>query len=300
MTFNIERIAEGFKGEKAIILPYNIRQYLSTNEITRQLYVTHIGYYPKAKFHFRERDKGANQYIFIYCEEGKGWIEYKGEKHIISRHEGFILPPGEKHAYGSVNTDPWTIYWIHFKGENAKMFSSIVGNVFRIQEADTSRYGDRFLLFEEIYQNLEMGYNPENLEYATYCLMHFLASVKYIDQFREVKNVKEKDAIQRSILFMKDNLENKITLSDVAKSVGYSSSHFGSMFLEKTSFTPMGYYNQMKLQRASSLLQFSDLTIKEIAFRLGFYDPFHFSKSFKHEMNLSPRVYRRKYRQFEK
>lgn len=294
-----EKIAEGFKGEKAIILPYNIRQFLFENEITRQLYVTHIGYYPRAKFHFRERTKGANQYIFIYCEEGKGWIEYNGEYHVITRHQGFILPPEEKHAYGSVNSDPWTIYWIHFTGENAFMFSSIVGKVFSIEEADKSRYGDRFLLFEEIYQNLEMGYNPENLEYATFCLMHFLASVKYIDQFREIKNIKEKDAVQRSILYMKDNLENKITLNDIAKSVGYSNSHFGSMFLEKISFTPMEYYNQLKLQRASSLLQFSDLTIKEIAFRLGFYDPFHFSKSFKHEMNLSPREYRKKYKQFE-
>lgn len=297
---SIEKIADGFKDEKAIILPYNIRQYLSDNEITRQLYVTHIGYYPNAKYHYRERSKGANQYIFIYCEDGKGWIEHKDQEHMISRHQGFILPPNEKHAYGSINSAPWTIYWIHFSGENASMFSSIVGKVFSIEDSDKSRYGDRLLLFEEIYQNLEMGYNPENLEYTTFCLMHFLASVKYVDQFREIKNVKEQNIIQRSILFMKNNLENKISLHDIAKSVGYSSSHFGNIFLEKTSFTPMEYYNQLKLQRASSLLQFSDLTIKEIAFRLGYYDPFHFSKSFKQEMNLSPREYRKKYNQFEK
>lgn len=70
----IEKIAEGFKGEKAIILPYNIRSYQALNNVTRQLYVTHIGYYPRAKYHFRERKSGANQYIFIFCEEGKGWM----------------------------------------------------------------------------------------------------------------------------------------------------------------------------------------------------------------------------------
>ena len=41
-----KRIGEGFKGERAIILPYNIRDLLAKNPITEQLYVTHIGYYP--------------------------------------------------------------------------------------------------------------------------------------------------------------------------------------------------------------------------------------------------------------
>ena len=92
------------------------------------------------------------------------------------------------------------------------MFSSIIGKTISLEESDKSRYDDRFQLFEEMYQNLEMGYSPENLEYVSFCLMHFLASLKYINQFREIKKVRETDFIQRSISFMKENMENKITL----------------------------------------------------------------------------------------
>ena len=74
-------IAEGFKNEKAIILPYNVRAYLQSNQATRQLYVTHIGYYPEAKYHFRERKAGANQNILIFCEKGKGWIIWGSKLH---------------------------------------------------------------------------------------------------------------------------------------------------------------------------------------------------------------------------
>jgi transcriptional regulator GlxA family with amidase domain len=95
---------------------------------------------------------------------------------------------------------------------------------------------------------------------------------------------------------MKDNIEKKITLEDIANHVGYSPSHFGSLFASKTSYSPMEYYNQLKIQRASSYLQFSDLKIKEIAFRLGYYDPFHFSKAFKQEMEITPKEYRTKYK----
>lgn len=276
----MEKVAEGFKGEKAIVTPYNIRNLQRENNITKQLFVSHIGYYPHAENHFREREKGTNENVFIYCESGCGWVSYKGEKYILTKNQAFILPANEQHAYGADEVNPWSIYWLHFCGEGVAMFSSIIGKAISLEESDKSRYDDRFQLFEEMYQNLEMGYSPENLEYVSFCLMHFLASLKYINQFREIKKVRETDFIQKSISFMKENMENKITLEDIAQHVGYSASHFSALFSERTSYAPMEYYNQLKIQRACSFLQFSDLKIKEIAFRLGYYDQFHFSKAF--------------------
>ena len=292
----MEKIAEGFKGEKAIITPYNIRSYQASNRITKQLYITDIGYYPNAKFHFRERTNGANENVFIYCESGNGWVTYGDETYELTKNRAFILPANEPHAYGAAKSKPWSIYWFHFCGKNISMFSSIIGKLIRLEDSDRSRYSDRFLLFEEMYQNLEMGYNPENLEYVSFCLMHFLASIKYLNQFREIKKVKEVDVIQKSILYMKDNLENKLTLENLAQHAGYSGSRFGAIFLEKTSYSPMVYYNQLKIQRACSYLQFTDLHLKEIGFRLGYYDPFHFSKAFKQEMGMTPREYRKSYK----
>lgn len=290
-------IAEGFKNEKAIVTPYNVRSYQSSNYITKQLYITHIGYYPNARYHYRERQKGANEYIFIYCEKGRGWIEHDGERHELNENCFFIIPANEKHAYRADLKNPWSIYWFHFKGDRIDMFSSIIGKLIYVEESDRSRNQDRFRLFEEIYRNLEMGYNPENLEYISFCLMHFLASLKYVVQYGEIKKVKEDDIIQKGILYMKDNLETKISLEDIACAVGYSSSHFNLLFKQRTSFSPIVYYSQLKIQRACSYLQFSYLKLKEIAFRLGFYDPFHFSKAFKKEMEITPREYRRRYQE---
>jgi transcriptional regulator GlxA family with amidase domain len=151
-----------------------------------------------------------------------------------------------------------------------------------------------------MFRNLEMGYSTDNMEYISFCMMYFLASIKYLLQYREIKNEKVEDVIQKSILFMKDNLENKITLDDIASSVGYSSSHLIMLFNSKTSFSPIEYFNQLRIQRACSYLQFSELKIKEIAFRLGYYDPFHFSKAFLKEMEITPKEYRRRYQEFQK
>jgi AraC-like DNA-binding protein len=291
----MEHLADGFKGEKAIVTPYSVRDYQAGNSITKQLYVTHIGYYPDAKYHYRVREEGAPENILIYCEKGKGWITCGNERVELVGNSFFIIPANQQHAYGADTRMPWSIYWLHFKGERVGMFDSIIGKLLHLETSDHSRIAERLQLFEEIYRNLEMGYSPENLEYISFCFMHLLASLKYIPQYREIKKIKEKDIVQRSILFMKENLEQKIMLEDIAEAVGYSSSRFNTLFLQRTSISPMEYYNQLRIQRACSYLQFSDLKIKEIAFRLGYYDPFHFSKAFHKEMGITPKEYRRRY-----
>ena len=289
-----EKLADGFTGEKAIKLPHHVYNYLSNNTVTRQLYITWIGYYPNAKYHYRERSQGANENILIYCTKGKGWIKFNQEKFTLNENSLFILPKNQMHSYKSDLQDPWSICWFHFLGDNTEMFKPIFGKLIKFKFTDKSRIDDRLNLFNEIYQNLEMGYSPENLEYITFCSMHFLASIQYITQYQEFNNVKESDNIHKCISFMKDNLENKISLKDIADSIGYSPSHLNTLFVQRTSISPMEYYNQLKIQRACSLLQFSDLKIKEIAFRLNYYDPYHFSKVFKKEMEVTPKEYRNK------
>lgn len=288
-------LADGFRGERAIVTPYSIRVYQAENDITKQMYITHIGYYPDAKFHFREREVGANENIFIYCEKGRGWIEYNEERFLLKENCFFIIPAKEKHAYGADTRAPWSIYWFHFQGNKIDMFKSIMGKLVHIELSERSRQHDRVQLFDEMYQNLSMGYSPENLEYTSFCLMHFLASLKYVSQYREIKKVKENDVIQKSILYMKDNLENKISVEDIANVVGYSCSHLNTLFTQRVSFSPIEYYNQLRIQRACSYLQFSTLKIKEISFRLNYFDPYHFSKSFHKEMGITPREYRKRY-----
>ena len=55
----------------------------------------------------------------------------------------------------------------------------------------------------------------------------------------------------------------------------------------------MEYYNYLKIQRACSFLHFSDMKIKEIAFKLGYSDPFHFTRAFRKEMDITPKEYRK-------
>ena len=47
----------GFLGQKMIVLPNSIQQRLQKNTITKQFYITDIGFYPRADGHFVNRKK---------------------------------------------------------------------------------------------------------------------------------------------------------------------------------------------------------------------------------------------------
>ena len=50
------RIKEGFKGERAIVLPAFLIEELKQDPLGSELYITDIGYYPHACFHYRKRN----------------------------------------------------------------------------------------------------------------------------------------------------------------------------------------------------------------------------------------------------
>lgn len=80
----------------------------------------------------------------------------------------------------------------------------------------------------------------------------------------------------------------------IAGCVNYSASHFGQIFLKKTGHSPLNYFNQLKIQKACQMLDFSDMKIKEIANELGFYDQYHFSKTFFKITGETPSQYKKR------
>jgi AraC-like DNA-binding protein/mannose-6-phosphate isomerase-like protein (cupin superfamily) len=288
---------EGFQGQRAIILPRKIISSLCMNNpITRGACITDIGYYPKAKHHFRQRHHGIDQNILIYCVEGKGSAEIDKKKYRLDPDSFIIIPAGKSHSYSADEKDSWTIYWIHFKGDIAAsivdtMISQLNGHLGTITFQQK-----RIHLFDDIYTSLERGYGTDNLCYANMCLWYYLSSFLYNAKFNlaDSKQSKSNDIVEQSISYMQNNLPQMLRLSDIAESVNVSVPHFSFLFRKKTGFAPMEYFIQLKVQKACQYLLFTDLRIKEIAEQLGIEDPYYFSRMFTKLMGVSPKLYRTK------
>lgn len=99
--------------------------------------------------------------------------------------------------------------------------------------------------------------------------------------------------IEPAITHMLQHADEPLRVSTLSAIAGISGSHFFALFKSVTGLTPIGYFNRLRMQRACALLHDPGLSIKEIASRLGYDDPFYFSRVFKLVTGMAPRNYSR-------
>jgi AraC-like DNA-binding protein len=284
---------DGFPGQISYVIPQSIQKLIQKNPLISGLYFTDIGYYPDARYHYRERKQGVDQSILIYCISGKGNVAIEDRLFDLFADSFIIIPAGKSHVYYSDNNDPWSIYWIHYGGNKTRKFDAYGGQNFEIEKGKESRINSRMMLFHDIFRNMERGFGMDTLEYVNMCLGYLLASFIYIDQFRMVNRAIENDPVAQSINYMLENINSSIRLAEIANELKLSVSHYSRLFLSKTGHSPIDYFNQLKMQRACQLLNMSNLNIGEVARETGYSDQFHFSRIFKKIMGVSPRAYRK-------
>jgi len=285
---------DGFPGQLSYVVPARILELVRRNQLIADLYFTDIGYYPKARYHYRQREKGVKQAILIYNVEGKGIIKIGQTSYEIPPDHFFFIPADMPHAYFADDQNPWSIYWIHFTGSKSGLFSRMSLQPIPINRSKSSRINERLEIFHEIFKNLDRGFSIEILEYTNLCMNHLLASFTHVAQFRSINDSQGKDPVGQCINFMLENLSRKLKLKDMASEVNLSASHFSRLFTNRTGHSPIDYFIQLKTQRACRLLDNTDWSIAEVARETGFEDQFYFSRQFGKMMNMSPREYRKR------
>lgn len=288
------RKGEGFNGQRAIVLPDKVIRSYRKSALISNIFITDIGFYPKAKFHYYEREAGTTQYILIYCIDGKGWLNLGGRDIAVERDQYIIIPAQLPHKYGSDEKQPWSIYWMHFKGTFAAQLAellSLKGTSFCRGIAYSE---ERIKLFDSMYNILEKGYSDANLQYINMCLWHFLSSFSYPDLFDTADENRKEDAIDRSIAFMRENTHNLLSLKQLAEQALISPSHYSALFKKKTGYPPLEYFNHIKIQKACQYLKFTSNSIKEVSYKLGISDPYYFSRLFSNVMGKSPVEFRKR------
>ncbi len=293
------KLKSGFSGERAVVLPSIIVDEYKTTTLGKHLYITDIGYYPAASFHYRQRNaQEVNQYVLMYCVDGEGWFKINELTNKVNSNQLFILPKNCAHAYGSNSKRPWTIFWIHFDGKDAEYFANGMDKPITIGSDKDSRINDRIRVFEEIFTSLKNGYSLQNLEFCTSTFFYFLGSIKFLQSFRNAtfsqKNSSEQGVVERAIHFMRENIHKKLTVKSIADYIGLSVSRFSSVFHAKTAYSPLNYLNHIRIQQACHYLDFSDMKINQLCSLVGYDDPLYFSRIFTKTMGISPLEYRKK------
>ena len=290
------QLKEGFQGEKYSSLPDDILEKYSKDPLIKNLYIRKIGFFPRVKYHYINKEKGCDYGMIIYCIAGKGWYRIEDQRYEIKENQFIIIPPYKAYSFGASNDDPWTIYWLHFKGDLMRHFIPNQYAPGTIVPGDSSRVLDRLNLFEEIFKSFSMGYVKEYMIYSSMCLYSLLASFIYLEQYRltNLPSPKEYSFSSKVIHYLEENIHKSITLEQISSYFKYSPSHFCTLFQRETGVSPINYFIRLKMQKACQYLELTNMKIGEIASLLDFDEPAYFSKIFTKTIGQSPTQYRKR------
>lgn len=226
---------------------------------------------------------------------GKGTLLAGGRTFHPHYGQLFLLRDGEVVEYYADKDDPWEYCWVTYKGTEAERISSEIGfskSVYCLDSTvDVKEY---FGLIQRMYAQPEMNYVNDLRRRGI--LLEFLALA--MDAAGHTKRRKAGDRetdqryfVQCAIDFIHNNY-NVITVNDIVEYIGFTRSYLSRIFRNVIGRTPQEYLMQYRVSKARTLLEETDMSITEIAAKVGYENPLTFSRMFHGICGVSPKEYR--------
>lgn len=258
------------------------------DKVFNQLYLTDIGYFPNEENHHVTRNQPIDEYILLFCVKGSGEVRYLQETYKLKSGQFFVLPAKQPHHYSSYGV--WSLYWVHFSGLMAKTWAESLGATKKVLNL-----ADQELIkssFEILLKKTERGLSLSQLNEIHASLWSLLEMFRRPARRVYLKKTEEQ-TLSNAIEFMNEHWDKNLSLESISNHCHLSIPYFSMLFKRNMKCSPIEYFIQIKMQKAMLFLSTTSESIQSISERLGYDNPFYFSKRFKLYFGLSPRDYRK-------
>jgi len=172
----------------------------------------------------------------------------------------------------------WKFWWFEFTVTGASLFP--VGSVI-----DVPRRKGELQDFRAAFLSLRRRSLAQRT-LATACFSVLLSH--WMARTGDAPHARHEDAINGVIDTLMDRLECGWPIGEMAAAAGMSERAFRTAFHEVTGLSPKTFYDHTRLTLAEEMLKLGAHNVSEIAGRLGYSSPFHFSKAFKQKYGIPP------------
>jgi AraC-like DNA-binding protein len=233
-----------------------------------------------------------NCYAAVWVSQGKGWLETSATRQQIEITEGtlFWLFPGVTHSYGPYASG-WTESWVLFEGKIAQEFEQ-AGLFSPAQPVKRlTGYVPITAFFDRIKDDFEKS-GPQTAVISGMLIGRLIAEINSLETPEAAETNSPTQPVIQTMDWLDEHFGGKIDFEEIAQEKGLGYSTFRRYFKQVSGLPPQEYLQNLRISRAKKLLVFSDLSIKQIAFRVGFGDPYYFSRVFHAETGLAPSDFR--------
>lgn len=248
----------------------------------------------------------SHEYIELaYVLEGDGVTTINGKDEPLKKGDFYIIDYNSAHSYNSETMDFRIINCLFspqiidstftdnmsFNDAMASYFFKVSGRHINSPAADRLYYdqtGEIRMLFENMLNEYTIG------EAGNHELMRYYIRTIIIKMARMIGSTnKVSDAIKFVIDAINRRCNENISLGDIADEIHYSLPHLSAKFKSETGMTFTKYLQNVRIEKAASLLTATDMPIEEIAEQVGYKDINAFYSIFKRLTNVTPKEYRK-------
>lgn len=198
---------------------------------------------------------------------------------------------GEKHALSAHNTCRFLTIAFNLKNPSDPSVLSRLKEKYCKQKFSKSRVFSETLqiAIHEFYAIDE--YTARNLNALITELLVELLREK--ERKTEPSTEGESDLLAVAVGYMDTHAADMVTVREAADHIHLSYSAFFRLFKSCLGLSPVAYLAEKKMQCAKELLAATDLSLSEIADRLGYSNPYNFSRAFRQKVGCSPSDWKR-------
>lgn len=226
--------------------------------------------------------QGYASVLLLYTVKGEGELFYKGQTEALHKGSLAVIDCTEAHSYRPYK-EGWEFLFVHFTGNNAQKMCrhihSLSGAVFNKKDEYEPRISEIISLCKEKTAAYEATVSKEliNLLYDTIIGIH----------------KDESNRIQVICKYIVRNHERKLSTTHLAEMACMSRSRFSVLFKKTVGNSPHDYLLCTRINEAKKLLVTTELSVDEIAEKVGFGDVGTFIRAFSRKERITPLKYRR-------
>ncbi|SEO58377.1 AraC-type DNA-binding protein [Amphibacillus marinus] len=272
-----------------------IRYTFSPPERSIPIYIDSIGFNPQ-ELDF-DRPEGYPYYHWLLTVEGEGVLAFSDHQHILEKGRGVLLAPYTPHKYhpNYEKTASWSTVYLTFSGASVtSILDSLQMDYSAIyrETQDNVFYSCIQNIFNELAASQDsspiIDYNMSSLLY------HFILEIKKYGRVDDkLSTIQSYDKIRPIVEWMERVYQENIGLLEISEQANISSQHLNKLFHDTFNLSPYAFLVQLRIREAKRLLLTdTELTLKDVAERVGFNAVSHFVTTFKNREGITPKQYK--------
>lgn len=263
---------------------------------------------PKVVFYYRTktlRPQTAHQHDFLSCHYiVSGHCKYQIDDQIYTVHKDdvVIFNPGVSHCHLiEGDSQETTIFFLgidelYIKGypKNFIPISNAVIPLRKYQQELYNCYHEIILTQEKKDIGWPLMAKVLSLEFLVLLLKELSPqNSSTIQDYFQLKTYDKQTIAQTITTYFQENYMKKISVEEIARSSYLSTTYITKIYKEVTGDTPINYLINLRMEKAMEILREGRFSIQDVAKRVGYDDPYYFSKLFKKRFGLSPSAFKR-------